>query len=242
MPEILLNNQRFSYQIRRIPRKKTITLKLLTATELEICAPARIKTTELHELLQKNQNWILKKSAQRNAIDENPVNASLASGTQLLFQGRLHLLQIMEKDTKRPEIFLTPNKLSLCLPSHKIEHAYTLAQEVLRKWYIENASRQFTEKTTFWAGRLNVRPVKISIRDQKSRWGSCSSRGNINYNWRIVMAPPEIMDYLVVHELCHMRVANHSSLFWELVAQFIPEYKQHRNWLKENGNLLTRLF
>jgi len=242
MPEILLNNQRFSYQIHRIPRKKNITLKLLTATELEISAPARIKTAELHELLQKKQNWILKKAAQRSAIEENPVNAALTSGTQLLFQGRLHLLQITVRDTKRPEIFLAPNKLSLSIPSHKTENASTVALEVLRKWYIENASRHFAEKTAFWAGRLNVRPLKINIRDQKSRWGSCSSRGNINYNWRIIMAPPEIMDYLVVHELCHMRIANHSSLYWELVAQFIPEYKQHRNWLKQNGGLLTRLF
>jgi predicted metal-dependent hydrolase len=116
-----------------------------------------------------------------------------------------------------------------------------LAYDMLRRWYIENATHHFAEKTTFWAGRIAVQPAKISIRDQKTRWGSCSSRGNINFNWRIVMAPPEIMDYLVIHELCHMRIPNHSSLYWQLVEQFMPEYRQRRDWLKHNSRLLTRI-
>ncbi len=78
----------------------------------------------------------------------------------------------------------------------------------------------------------------ISIRDQKTRWGSCSGRGNLSFNWRLILAPPEILDYVVVHELCHLTHMNHSKEFWELVGKVLPDYKDRRKWLKENGHTL----
>lgn len=78
----------------------------------------------------------------------------------------------------------------------------------------------------------------ISIRDQKTRWGSCSGRGNLSFNWRLILAPPEILDYVVVHELCHLTYMNHSKEFWGLVGKVLPNYKDSRKWLKENGHTL----
>ena len=241
MPEIILANRRFLYHVKRKPKSKTITLRLVTPTTLEITAPKVIDPDEIQELLQQKQKWIFKKAEHLSSIAANPLNISLDHGSQLLYQGRSYLLHLKTSDTKRPAVFLTPGGIHVSIPAKKMDHASTLAHELLRNWYVENATRQFTEKTIFWAGRLSVQPAKISIRDQKTRWGSCSSRGTINYNWRVIMAPPEIMDYLVVHELCHMRIANHSAFFWQLVGQFMPEYRQRRNWLRQNSDLLTRI-
>lgn len=80
--------------------------------------------------------------------------------------------------------------------------------------------------------------TSITIRDQKTRWGSCSGRGTLSFNWRLILAPPEILDYVVVHELCHLTHMNHSKKFWELVGSVIPDYKAKRKWLKENGHTL----
>ncbi|HID0886867.1 TPA: M48 family metallopeptidase, partial [Clostridium botulinum] len=82
---------------------------------------------------------------------------------------------------------------------------------------------------------LKVAPKNIVIKNQKTLWGSCSSKGNINYNYKIVMAPLKILDYIVVHELCHLVHMNHSKDFWQLVESIIPDFKERRNWLKENG-------
>ena len=80
--------------------------------------------------------------------------------------------------------------------------------------------------------------TSITIRDQKTRWGSCSGRGTLSFNWRLILAPPEILDYVVVHELCHLTHMNHSREFWDLVGSVIPDYKVRRKWLKENGHTL----
>ena len=241
MPEIILADRHFFYQVKRKARSNNINMKLVTPTTIEISVPKTVETAELQKLLHKNQKWILKRSEQLNLLAANPVNTSLNHGSQVLYQGRPYFLHIHPSDTKHPAIFLHPGRIHLSIPVAKMNDSSLLAYDMLRRWYIENATHHFTEKTTFWAGRIAVQPAKISIRDQKTRWGSCSSRGNINFNWRIVMAPPEIMDYLVIHELCHMRIPNHSSLYWQLVEQFMPEYRQRRDWLKHNSRLLTRI-
>lgn len=86
---------------------------------------------------------------------------------------------------------------------------------------------------------LGVKPVKVTVRNQKSRWGSCSAKGNLNFNFRLAMVPYDIVDYVIVHELCHLRHMNHSKEFWELVESVVPGWKDARKWLKENG---TELF
>jgi predicted metal-dependent hydrolase len=85
------------------------------------------------------------------------------------------------------------------------------------------------------APRIGVKPSRIQIRDQRSRWGSCSTRGTLSFNWRLVLAPFDVLDYVVVHELCHLREPNHSRRFWKLVEQHRPNWRMHRDWLHEHG-------
>lgn len=90
-------------------------------------------------------------------------------------------------------------------------------------------------RVSYYAELMGVTYGRISIRDQKTRWGSCSAKGNLNFNWKLSLAPPEILDYVVVHELAHRIEMNHSPQFWALVERILPDYRQRRNWLKENG-------
>ena len=98
------------------------------------------------------------------------------------------------------------------------------------------ALKYIPERVAYFSKIIGVTYGRITIRNQKTRWGSCSSVGNLNYNWKLVLMPPGVLDYVVVHELAHRREMNHSAAFWKVVATWMPDYKKYRKWLRDNGN------
>ena len=111
--------------------------------------------------------------------------------------------------------------------------------EAIKHRYREEARRKFEERVAYYHPLTGGTYTSITIRDQKSRWGSCSSRGTLSFNYRLIFAPPAILDYVVVHELCHLTFMDHSKNFWNKVASVMPDYKNHRQWLKDHGQELT---
>ena len=101
--------------------------------------------------------------------------------------------------------------------------------------YRELARMVISQRASYFAAKMGVTYGRISIRAQKTRWGSCSGQGNLNFNWKLILMPPEILDYVVVHELAHRKQMNHSKLFWAEVERILPDYERRRRWLKENG-------
>lgn len=110
-----------------------------------------------------------------------------------------------------------------------------------RARYIRLARDIFTQKTAYYARIMNVTYGRISIREQKTRWGSCSSKGNLNFNWRLILAPEPVLDYVVVHELAHRREMNHSGAFYAVVESVLPDYRAPRKWLRDNGQSLWEM-
>lgn len=104
----------------------------------------------------------------------------------------------------------------------------------------DQAVEYIGERALYFARKMKVRYFKITIRNQKTRWGSCSSRGNLNFNCLLMLAPKEVTDYVIVHELCHLKEMNHSEKFWKEVEKVLPDYKERRKWLKEHGNDIIR--
>lgn len=107
-----------------------------------------------------------------------------------------------------------------------------------RRRYMELARDIFTRKTAYYASLMKVTYGRISIREQKTRWGSCSSKGNLNFNWRLIFAPEEVLDYIVIHELAHRKEMNHSPAFYRVVASVMPDYKRPQKWLRDHGQSL----
>lgn len=116
------------------------------------------------------------------------------------------------------------NELRVCRDDKEIQELREKARVVL------------CERTEFFAKKLGVTYSKIRIGNQRTRWGSCSSKGTISYNWKLILMPTAVMDYVVVHELCHLIEMNHSPRFWNMVEQVMPNYKEYRRWIKENGS------
>ena len=107
--------------------------------------------------------------------------------------------------------------------------------EAKRNVYMRKAKETITKRVAYFARLMGVSYRNITIREQKTRWGSCSSEKNLNFNWKLILAPPEVLDYVVVHELCHRREMNHSQAFWKEVEKILPDYRERQKWLKDNG-------
>ena len=120
-----------------------------------------------------------------------------------------------------------------------LTEAETKRLENLEKRYRNAARQRLEERVAFFRARTGGLYTSVTVRDQKTRWGSCSSRGTLSFNYRLIFAPPQVLDYVVVHELCHLTHMNHSKDFWNKVASVMPEYKVYRLWLKEHGQELT---
>lgn len=122
-------------------------------------------------------------------------------------------------------------------PAFDVRRA-SAAAAALSGWYRRRAATVLARRVALWAPRLGVSPARITVRDAKTRWGSCSPTGALSFSWRLLMAPPAVLDYVVVHELCHLKRADHSSRFWALVESHCPLFRAHRKWLRENAELL----
>lgn len=120
-----------------------------------------------------------------------------------------------------------------------LTQAETKRLETLEKRYKSAARARLEARTAYYQTITGGSYTSITIRDQKTRWGSCSSRGTLSYNYRLIFAPREVLDYVVVHELCHLTYLNHSKDFWNKVASVMPDYKVYKNWLREHGHELT---
>jgi predicted metal-dependent hydrolase len=151
------------------------------------------------------------------------------------FKGRDLPLWIVDDEPrpKRSEIEETPEGLRLIRGEDGMK-----PQEILREWLIDRAREAFAESLARWTPRMGVAPSRVTIRDQRSVWGSMSRAGGLNLNWRVIMAPPETLDYLIIHELAHMKEMNHSKRFWAIVAEHCPGWKTHRDWLRDHSRRL----
>ncbi len=141
--------------------------------------------------------------------------------------------------SKKSDWLLSTYQMQKDKPDVNIEATKDPQILFLEKQYKKAASEYFAKRVDYYIEKTGGTYTHITIRDQKTRWGSCSSKGTLSFNWRLMLAPPRVLDYVVVHELCHLTYMNHSPNFWNKVAEIIPDYKTYRDWLKKNGSTLT---
>lgn len=234
MATIDINGDIYNYTIRR-QKRKSIQLHIVAANTLLIKAPVKVLLRDILSLLKTNAFWLKKKNTllQKQVIS-TPV--AIVNGTKLLFKGTALTLQLTQTLCK-PSVTYT----STCLLVNLYKNSSYTPTIFLLKWYQSQAYIHLVKRTTFWCNQLETTVNHITIKDQKTRWGSCSSLGNINYNWRIIMAPESVIDYLVIHEVSHRIHLNHSTAFWQLVQKHSPQYIEHKIWLKKHGPYMFQI-
>jgi predicted metal-dependent hydrolase len=235
--QITLANHLFQYQLDYSKNRQTLSLKLMDSATLLITAPQGLSLKKIRQLLESKTAWIINQSDKLRLIEQNPVNKLIADGAEILYIGKVHKL-LFHHNADCHEVKVKDQIIHLHFPALNP----LSPTDLLRQFFIKSACHSFQQLTGYWANIMHVKPLKIAIRKQKTRWGSCSSTGTISYNWLVIMTPDEVMQYLVIHELSHLIEPNHSRRFWQIVKTFDPNFAKHRLWLKDNGRLVKDLF
>jgi predicted metal-dependent hydrolase len=164
-------------------------------------------------------------------------------GERILFLGREYNINVDLCDMSGALARFDEGKFNVCLSKKLKGKARQAALEkAFEELFRDKARAVLEERLALYSPLIGVTYNNMRVKGQKTRWGSCSSKGNLNFNWRLIMAPEWIIDYVIVHELCHLKHLNHSRQYWEMVFQYMPEYKKARLWLRENGMELYRGF
>ncbi len=209
--------------------RKTIAIRVLDDGTVEVRAPKNASDAVIQKMLAEKESWIKKKLEEVQYRDPPFKEKEFMNGEGFLYLGRNYRLKIVESQD-------VPLKLQgyFYLSKQYLQNA----RAVFVEWYKSKAYEKIEERAKFYSNMMGLKYNKINITDARRRWGSCSPSGNINFSWRLIMAPINVVDYVVVHELVHLRVKNHTKKFWNAVRVVLPDYEERAEWLRENGYLL----
>lgn len=227
----MLTINELSIQVKRTKRRSLG----ISVNKGEVIAHAPLKLSEqkIRDFVEQKLAWI-KKIVEKQRLRSNYQNKNYEAGEMFLFLGNEYILDFQQPLAGNVQI--KENTLQVYLGKNAAMAGNKVwIHRQLKQWYVQQAVEYLADKTEFFAEKLGLRYQSIKVRYYKSKWGSCSTRGDIHYNYLIILAPPMIVDYIVVHELAHLKQHNHSPKFWQLVATILPHYQQCRKWLKDNG-------
>jgi len=229
--QIQLESKVIPYIVKRSLRSKLLWLRITREKGLIVTLPRYYKIELLDSYLKSKSNWILRTI--KKIYNQQPENLDKFSD-QVSYLGIS--LNIVKKtnDRKVAEIKLEESRLVVDLdPCYQKGHAVEI-----ENWLKEQAVRYINLKVLSLSAKMGLSYNKISIRNQKSRWGSCSHGKNLSFNWRLIMAPEPVIEYVIIHELSHLQEMNHSQAFWNLVENYCADAKKHRKWLNLNSSNL----
>lgn len=234
----LPNGEAIQYQIIRRARR-TIGLKV-SEDGLVVHAPMRLPINTLETLVQSKSSWIQRKWLNRAPNKMPPM--VWQHGEQLLFQGEALTLNMITGPLRSPAQ-LNGHQLNIPIPAAHQTSAElpALLQKKAMQWYFQAGLEDYARRIAIGAAKLGVKTPSIKLSNARSRWGSCSSRGEIRLSWRLIQAKPALINYVVAHELAHLKEMNHSARFWAIVASLYPDYPVAEQELKALSHLLHRI-
>ncbi|MBE8540158.1 YgjP-like metallopeptidase domain-containing protein [Geoglobus acetivorans] len=210
-------------------RRKTISLQITDEGKLIVRAPVNASDEAIWNTILKHRDWIERKRKEILSRDPKASKKEFVNGEGFLYLGKYYKLRIVEG---QKEPLKLDNEFLLS------KEYLPIAKEVFVNWYREKAYEKITERVEWYAKIRGFDYNKVNITNAQKRWASCSHKRNLNFSWRLIMAPLPVIDYVVVHELVHLEEKNHSKTFWNKVKMLMPNYEKHKEWLKKNGHLL----
>jgi predicted metal-dependent hydrolase len=218
-------------------RRKTVEITIDPAAGVLVAAPAVTTGEDIRAIIARRAAWIVRHVTEE---DLRPRPRRFVSGESLPYLGRQVRIQVTAAPVRRVTVRFTHWSFQIVEPEGLDEHKRRRAIErAIVQWYQARASERLRERVRCWAAVAGYSSPPVFIRSQRQRWGSCSADGTLRFNWRIVMAPPALIDYVMVHELAHLRVRNHSAEFWAILQRLMPDYERRRARLREVGPSLA---
>lgn len=216
-------------EVIRTARVKSARLQVEDGA-VSIIVPQLLPEERIKQLLKDKHRWIKEKLTLHQQAE--PVSQrEMMSGEAFPYLGRNYRLKLITGALQ--PVKLKHGKLEVSLPK-SMQHEHII-REMLVHWYRLQAETRFKEKVKRYASIVGVAPTDVSVKTFKSRWGSCNVKGEIQFHWKIIMAPHRIVDYVVVHELCHLKHHDHSAAFWKSVQRIVPDYLEYKEWLRDVG-------
>lgn len=213
--------------------RTTLCLSIREDGGVVVKAPQFLSDAKIREIVENRAEWILTKRKEVRQLQSKKMKREYVTGKTLPYMGK-----------EVPMEIVVGKKSSVELEnSHFIIHTSNTDEEsmkkLLKKWYKKQSMDYLTKRVAYYSQKMNVSYTSISIKSRKKQWGTCDNHGNLTFSWRLIMATPEAIDYVIVHELCHRKHMDHSRQFWGEVKKELPDYKEREKWLNENSVNLT---
>jgi len=213
------------YKIEQSERK-TISLTIERNNDLVIKAPLHATHQKIEEFFFKKQIWLYTKLEEKKNIEKSTSIKELVPWEGFYFLGRMYKLDIVDE---------VDFKLRFKNRKFELNREYLVEwRELFLDWYKTQFYDKVLPRVKNLSNRCGFEPTNISVQELNNRWGSCTKDNKLNFHWKVVMAPLSVIDYIIVHELCHIKEKNHSSKFWDMVERFMPDYQNHKEWLRKN--------
>lgn len=213
-------------------KRKSISLQCLPDGELLVHAPSRMSKREILGFVEKKSCWIERFRQTLLLSRQRENELTLTDGSLFPLLGRS--FRVTRTEDGKASVFVDYEEERIVIKAKDDVEARMALLDSIR----QSADTYLPIRVGELASHMKLVYKAIRVKDQKTRWGSCSSQGNLNLNARIMLAPPEVIDYLIIHELAHLVQMNHSAAFYRIVERFCPEYRRHQRWLKDQGYLL----
>lgn len=227
------------YAVRDSSKAKNICLHFASGAGLVVTKPKYISIKEALSVVQDKSTWVLKNYIRHlEREEEKQQQMDVSHGAQWQLLGEQYTITHIQRPFKKAKVKIEGDQLQI--------HAHHFGREecieALHSFLLKFAKREIIGRAQALADHLEFEVVSFSVRNQKSRWGSCSTARRINLNWKLLFVPLNVCDYILVHEFCHLVHHNHSAAFWSLVGEFDPEFKEHDRWLKQHGHKIIEMF
>ena len=214
-------------------KRKTISISVEPSKDITVVAPIDTDENEIKDIVKSRGAWIVQKLFEFRNIESKIVNKEFVNGESFMYLGRNYSLQIHIDETlqNNSRVKLFRGKFHVYVNEKNDD----LIKAAMEDWYREKTEEQVKKRIKYYQKFFSKKPNSIKIKEQKKRWGSCTSKDDLLFNWRCVMAKSTALDYIIVHEMCHMYYKNHSQEFWDLVASVISDYEVRKEWLRDYG-------
>jgi predicted metal-dependent hydrolase len=235
--EIILDGRAVPYVVKRSSRARHVRLEMRQGSGLAVVIPRTYPVERVAQVLKEKKRWIMGNLARYSEVSQASIRQEIKAGDVVSYLGR-QLVVAVRGRRGVDAVKLERGKLvvSSTSPSEGLN-------SVLEQWYRAQAATLLQEKVEKWGAELGLNHTRVTIRGQRTRWGSCSRKGNLSFNWKLMMVPETVIDYVVIHELAHLKEMNHSKRFWRLVAQHCSEWQDCKKWLRTHeAELNTGLF
>ncbi|MEY9867264.1 putative metal-dependent hydrolase [Peribacillus sp. B2I2] len=241
MPTFQYGTTAIEYDIEYADDKKDVSIIVEWMEGIRLIAPKSITDEQINEVVRKKAPTILQKLKEVNEITEPPLPKEFVSGEKFKYLGRNYRLKVYkEEGLPKAKLAFIRGRFIATVPYGMDEYEKRKQlMELFRTWYLEHGKTKIQSRLKLYCAKMGVTPNDVQLKEQKMRWGTCTTEGNIYLNWRIMLAPMSILDYVLVHEMAHLRFMNHSNDYWNFVRSILPDYEQRKEWLRINGPTLT---